>query len=306
MNAAPAGDAGAVTVGDALRGAGARLRAGGIEAPPLEARLLVAAALAEPAERLIARPERDMPAAAAVRLEEFLGRRLAHEPMAYILGQREFWSLPFAVTPATLIPRPDSETVVAAALAAVPDRRRALRVLDLGTGSGCLLLALLAELPAAEGVGIDIDPAALAIAEANARGLGFAARARWAHDDWGRGLDERFDLIVSNPPYIPDAAIDTLAPDVRDYEPRRALSGGADGLGAYRALAPHAARLLAPAGIVAVEIGLGQASAVEAILVGAGLVPAGRRLDLAGIERCIWAGWPAPSTPAMGQKNNLE
>jgi release factor glutamine methyltransferase len=208
--------------------------------------------------------------------------------MAHILGRREFWSLDFAVTSDTLTPRPDSETLVAAVLDIVAGRDRPLGILDLGTGTGCLLLALLHELPNATGVGVDRSAAALAVALGNAQALGLAPRVQFHEGDWGEGLTGRFDVVISNPPYIVSADVPNLSPEVR-HEPRLALDGGADGLDAYRALAPHVGRLLEPAGVAVLEIGEGQAPAVEEILRTAGLKPVDRRRDLAGIERCIVA-----------------
>ncbi len=280
--------AGALTIGAALAQARAALHAVGIESAALDARLLVGSALKVRAETVIAYPERSLTGAEAGHFEALLRRRVAREPMAYILGRREFWSLDFAVTPATLTPRVDTETLVAAALNTATDRRAPLRLLDLGTGTGCLLLALLSELPRATGVGVDRSAEALAVARANAAALGLGARASFVSGEWGHGLDRTFDIIVSNPPYIETGALAALPDEVR-YEPALALDGGADGLAAYRALIPDAARLLAPGGFVALEIGEGQAGAVETLLESAGLPPAGRRTDLAGIERCIVA-----------------
>jgi release factor glutamine methyltransferase len=216
-------------------------------------------------------------------------RRLAREPVAYILGEKEFWSIRFEVGPAVLIPRPESETVVEAVLAHLPDRARPLRLLDLGAGSGCLLLALLSELPQATGVGVDDSAAALALARRNAERLGLAARADFRPGHWGEGLQERCDIIVSNPPYVAEREWDTLQPEIRAFEPRAALVAGPDGLAAYGALAPVCARLLAQGGLCALEIGLGQGAAVAALLAASGLIVIERRRDLAGIERCLIA-----------------
>lgn len=277
------------TVGGALAAARGRLAEVGIVAAALEARLLVAHALAAPVEHVVGWPERPLAAAAAARLETALARRARREPMSQILGRREFWSLPFLVTRDTLTPRPDSETLVAAALDYAGNRGYAWRVLDFGTGTGCLLLAVLAELPQATGLGIDRSAAALAMAQRNAAALGLADRARFAAGDWGAALNREFDLILANPPYIPDGAIAGLDPEVRDHEPRLALAGGPDGLAAYLTLAFDIRRLLAADGVAVMEVGEGQAMAVEAILGAAGLVPAGRRTDLQGIDRCLLA-----------------
>jgi len=215
-----------------------------------------------------------------------VARRAAREPMSHILGVREFWSLEFAVTPAVLDPRPDSETVVEAVLEALPDRARPYRILDLGTGTGCLLLALLSELPNATGVGTDASPQALGVALGNAHRLGLSARAQFAERDWTEGVEGRYDVIVSNPPYIPTAEIDRLEPEVVRFEPRAALDGGADGLKAYRAIIPALGRHLADGGIAALEIGADQGVKVSEIARSAGFETAIRR-DLAGRERCL-------------------
>lgn len=259
-----------------------------IESASLDARLLVAMSLGTSIETVIAWPERAMPADAATRLAALVHRRVAREPMAYILGRREFWSLDFQVTPATLTPRPDSETLVAAVLETVADRHAALRIIDFGVGSGCLLLSLLSELPAAHGLGIDRDAATLEVARTNATSLDLAGRASFALGDWGRAVGGAFDIAISNPPYIPTADLAALAPELR-YEPRGALDGGADGLDAYRLLIPDAARLLKPGGVVALEVGVGQAASVEVLLRQSGFALLGTRPDLAGIERCVLA-----------------
>jgi release factor glutamine methyltransferase len=207
--------------------------------------------------------------------------------MAYILGEREFWSLPFQVGPAVLVPRPESETVVEAALEQIGDRAAPLRILDLGTGSGCLLLALLSELPQASGLGIDRSAAALAIASGNAERLDLADRAAFREGDWGRDLAGPFDVIVGNPPYVARADAAGLAPEVLVFEPEDALFAGPDGLCAYRALAPDCARLLAEDGFACLEIGQGQGAAVAQILGSHGLRLVASRPDLAGIERCL-------------------
>lgn len=278
----------AETIGAALSRSRQALQEAGIDSAALDARLLLAASLGVAVETVIAWPERKLTPDAVARLEALLRRRIAREPMAYILGRREFWSLDFAVTPATLTPRPDSETLVAAVLGEIADRRAPLRLVDFGTGTGCLLLALLSELPAASGIGVDVDPDTVEVARANATRLDLAPRAQFMPGHWGRPLGGEFDLIVSNPPYIATGDLPVLAPELR-YEPRLALDGGADGLAAYRALIPDAARLLRPAGLLALEVGVGQASAVNELLVASGLTSAGVRRDLAGIERCVLA-----------------
>jgi release factor glutamine methyltransferase len=266
-----------------------RLAAAGIEGARGEAWLLLAAATGRSRASLMAGALAELSAAQEARLEAMLRRRVAREPIAYILGEKEFWSLPFEVGPAVLIPRPESESVVEAALARVGDRTAPLRLLDLGTGSGCLLLALLTELPQASGLGVDLSAAALALARRNAGRLGLARRARFEQRSWGDGLAGSFDLIVSNPPYVAAGDLAGLEPEVRAFEPALALSAGPDGLAAYRALLPDCARLLAPGGSVALEIGQGQAAAVAGLLTEQGLTITDRRRDLAGIERCLVA-----------------
>ena len=218
-------------------------------------------------------------------------RRLAREPVARIVGRKEFWGLPLKLNAHTLVPRPETETVVEAALAALDRggaRTRTLRILDLGTGSGALLLALLSELPAAVGVGTDISAEALACARDNAAALGLAQRASFVACDYGAALAGPFDLIVSNPPYIAHGDIAALAPEVSEFDPLRALDGGIDGLDGYRAIAADAPRLLAPNGSLVVELGAGQADAVISLMRGAGLVPTEPpRPDLAGIARAL-------------------
>lgn len=288
MTAAPAATENA-TVGRSLETAARRLRAAGIEGARRDARLLLAAALDLDPAAVMAWPERRLAPGERARIDALVARRAAREPVSRILGRREFWSLDIAVSAATLDPRPDSEALVAAMLARLPDRSAPLEILDLGTGTGCLLLALLSELPAARGLGTDICPEALVTARGNAERLGLARRAAFVADSWGQGLAGSWQAIVSNPPYIKDRDIAALAPEVAEYDPRAALSGGADGLEAYRALIPQATRLLAPDGLLGLEIGHDQQSAVEDLLAGNGLRPEARIRDLAGIERCLVA-----------------
>jgi len=272
----------------ALVDVGGRLAAAGIAAPRREARLLVAAATGLSPAALIADPARPLDEAAAGRLADLARRRTEREPLSRILGWREFWSLRLSLGPDTLDPRPDSETLVEAALAWLGhDRARPLQVLDLGTGTGCLLLALLSELPAAEGLGIDLSPGAVAVAAANAEALGLRGRARFATGDWGRELDRRFDVILSNPPYIPAADIAALEPEVARFDPRLALCGGGDGLDGYRALAKVVPRLLESGGRAFVEFGAGQLGAASGLFEAGGLRAVACRPDMAGIPRCL-------------------
>jgi len=274
------------TVGEVLPGIAERLRRAGVDSARLDARMLVAEVLGAEPLAVVAHPEWPLDADAAKRLAAMVVRRESREPMSHILGRREFWSLRFKVSADTLTPRPDSETLVEAVLDVVPDRRAPLRIVDFGTGSGCLLLALLSELPAARGLGIDLSHAALAVARGNAASLGMAERAEFRSGDWGSGLAGIFDVIVSNPPYIGEDEIAGLEAEVSSFEPRLALAGGPDGLECYRRLAPDILRLLAPRGIAAVEIGQGQADEVSALFREGGAMVAVRR-DLAGIERCV-------------------
>ena len=278
------------TVETARRSLTARFKSGGIDSPELDARILVGAALGLDLTGMIAAATRPVTAAEAVRLEDFAGRRLRGEPVARILGSREFWGLPLQLSAATLVPRPDTETVVALALQmlrAGPGADRP-RIADLGTGSGAILLALLSELPDAVGVGTDISAAALRTASANARNLGLARRAAFVACDYAAALSGPFDLIVSNPPYIRSAQIASLDAEVRDHDPHRALDGGFDGLDAYRRIAPEATRLLAPGGALVMEVGLGQSGDVQGVMRAAGLAPAGRpKPDLTGIHRAV-------------------
>ena len=271
----------------------ARLATAGIERARSEAWLLLAAATGAERAALVAGGVDRLSAAQGARLEALASRRLAREPVAYLLGEKEFWSLRFEVGPAVLIPRPETETVVEAVLAQLPDRARPLRLLDLGVGSGCLLLALLSELPRATGLGIDESAAALALARRNAERLGLAARADFRQGRWGEGLADPFDAIVSNPPYVAEGDWAGLQPEIRDFEPKAALVAGPDGLAAYHALAPDCVRLLAPGGLCALEVGSGQGDAVAALLAGQGLRMIERRCDLAGVERCVLARHPA-------------
>ncbi|MDJ0946780.1 MAG: peptide chain release factor N(5)-glutamine methyltransferase [Kiloniellales bacterium] len=276
-------------VGEALRRGTLRLRRAGVEAASRDARLLLAEAAGQARTRLTAFPERRLNAGELAAYETFLARRARREPVSRILGRREFWSLDFAVTADTLDPRPETETLVEAVLARLPDRRAHLRVLDLGSGSGCILLALLSELTAARGLGVDRSVAAVEVARGNAEALGLQDRAAFRVGDWAEDLAGTWQAIVSNPPYIVESEIEDLAPEVRVYDPLQALSGGRDGLDAYRVLLPQAARLLAPEGLLALEVGFGQADVVQGLAEAVGLKVQERVRDLAGRERCLIA-----------------
>jgi release factor glutamine methyltransferase len=277
----------APTVAQAIDDGAARLE-GIADNPRGEARLLLGHALGLARNDLIREPGRTIGTTAYQRLLE---RRIGREPLAFILGRREFWSLEFLVSPATLIPRPDSETVIEAALAAFAGRRGPDRVLDLGTGTGCLLLTLLTEFPSAFGIGLDLSAEAAALAKANAARLGLADRCAFGVADWTTPLAGRFDLIVSNPPYISVGEIASLMPEVANYEPRRALDGGADGYDAYRAILPGVAGHLDKGGAAVLELGQGQAISVGRLAREAGL-EASLRLDLAEIPRAVVLTWP--------------
>ncbi|MEO3474072.1 peptide chain release factor N(5)-glutamine methyltransferase [Roseomonas sp. CAU 1739] len=275
------------SVGAFLCQAGQLLRAAGVEAPRQEARMLLAHAMACREEDLLRDPRAAVPGPAASAFGALLRRRAAREPMAHLLGRVGFWTLMLEVSPATLIPRGDSEAIVEAALAAFDGTARIGRVLDLGTGTGALLLAVLAECPGATGVGVDVAPAAAALAARNAAANGLGDRAAFLCGDWAEAIAGRFDLVLSNPPYIETATVPGLMPDVARYEPALALDGGADGLDAYRRLVRALPGLLSPGGRVVLEIGQGQRPAVEALAVAAGLEPVAARQDLAGIDRAL-------------------
>lgn len=275
----------------ARRNLAARLKSAAVDSPELDARMLVAAVLHLDLTGLIASANRPVSPDDAGRLEQLVCRRIAGEPLARILGTREFWGLPFRLSPATLVPRPDTETVVELALEimlAKAGRNRAWRIADVGTGSGAILLALLHELPGTFGLGTDISVAALRTARANASELGLGSRAGFAVCNYGAALTGPFDLIVSNPPYVRSAEIAGLGPEVRDHDPLPALDGGADGLDAYRVLIPQAAQLLAPGGALVLEIGQGQVEDIGRLLSAAGFIQEHRgKADLAGVTRAV-------------------
>jgi len=278
-----------MTVAQARRALTEAFRQAELDSPELDARLLVGHALGLDHTRLTIDSGRSLGSDAAHALAALAARRLEREPVARILGVKEFWGLPLRLNDATLVPRPETETVVEAALAAIDStgsRDRALRIADLGTGSGALLIALLTELPNAAGIGTDVSRDALAAARGNAGRLGVAARTEFAICDFGAALTGGFDLVVSNPPYIASADIGTLSPEVR-HDPRSALDGGADGLDCYRTIAGQAPGLLKPNGGLVVELGIGQEPAVATLFRAAGLIPSPARLDLLGIPRAL-------------------
>jgi len=277
------------TIGSALAEAAAALAAAGFDEPRRRGRRLLAAALRLSAAEIFAHPEAALIAAEEAQHAEMLSRMIAREPLSRIVGRREFWGLEFVLSADTLDPRPDSESMVEAVLSRLADRTQPYRFLDLGTGTGCLLLALLSEFPQAIGVGVDVAAGAAATARRNAKLLDLGDRAYFAVGDWARAIAGGFDAVVANPPYIPTRAIPELPPEVRDYDPKRALDGGSDGLQSYRAIAADLLTLLRPDGVFATEIGLGQAEAVAPILAQNGLAIDGYATDLGGVIRCVIA-----------------
>ena len=279
------------TVETARRALTARFKSNAIDSAELDARLLTGHALGLDLTGVITAAQRRLTRGESARLEDFTRRRLEGEPVARILGQKEFWGLALQLSSATLVPRPDTETVVELALEllrAGGDANHPLRIADLGTGSGAILLALLSELPAAQGFGTDISQAALQTAAANAVRAGLSDRATFVACDYATGLSGLFDLIVSNPPYIRSADIGGLAAEVREYDPLAALDGGADGLDAYRALIPQAVGLLAPGAALVVEAGEGQSRDIQGLMTATGLTPAGApKADLTGVQRAV-------------------
>lgn len=285
-----------VSVAEACETLAQVFRQSGIDDPAIDARILVAHALSLTRAQLLSQADRELDAREVNAISARAARRLKREPVSRILGSREFWGLKLDITPAVLDPRPDTETVVEASLEWITTRglrQEAIRVLDIGTGSGALLLALLSELPNAVGVGTDISTDALAVARINAHRHDLASRCHFVCCDLAHAVRGPCELIVSNPPYIVSDQIDGLAPEVRDHDPRIALDGGADGLEAYRAIARDGRRLLAERGRLIVELGQGQADAVQGIFTQAGLAIAGEpRRDVSGIKRALSASTP--------------
>jgi release factor glutamine methyltransferase len=264
-----------------------QLEAAGIAGPVIDARLLVEAAAEATRADIVTDPYRPLTAEQEAKLDDYLNRRVRREPVSHILGRKGFWKIMLQVTPDVLTPRPDTETVVEYVLRDFPEHAR-WSVLDLGVGSGAILLAVLAERPGARGLGVDVSEEALAVARDNAARLGLAGRVALLRGDWTYGLeDASFDLVVSNPPYIASDVIAGLEPEVRDHEPRLALEGGADGLDAYRALAPEILRVLKPGGRFAVEIGYDQKEAVERLFREAGAAEVVTVRDLGDRDRVV-------------------
>jgi release factor glutamine methyltransferase len=277
------------TLGSLLAEAAAALTQARFGEPRRGARRLVASTLALAPADLLAHPERTVDGQASDRVRVALARMVDREPLSRILGRREFWGMEFGLSADTLDPRPETETVVTAVLRSIPDRGAPLRFLDLGTGTGCILLALLSEFPAATGFGVDVVVGAAMTARGNAAALGVARRAHFFIGDWVAPISGVFDVIISNPPYIASAAIADLPREVALYDPRCALDGGPDGLGCYRLLAADLPRLMGPRSLFACEVGLGQAPAVAATLQANGLSIERCERDLAGIMRCVVA-----------------
>jgi release factor glutamine methyltransferase len=281
----------------ALRHCTAALEAGGLGQAVGDARFLLLGILGLEARDLLLAGDRPLDDGEAAALDAALARRLSGEPVARILGSWEFWGLPIRLAPETLVPRPDTEILVEAALATVPDRSAPLRCLDLGTGSGCILAALLSELPRAFGIGLDRSAAALATARHNIVANGFGRRSAFAAADWCDAIQGTFDLVVSNPPYIARDVIPGLHREVRMHDPLAALDGGADGLDAYRRILDgvRMRNLLAPGGALALEIGYDQAAAVRGLAAAAGFTDRGLTRDLAGHDRFLCFGLPKAS-----------
>lgn len=287
------------SVAEAVRLMAQTFRLAGIDSPEADARALIGQALRLERVQLVAQSDRVLEAREVAALSTLAARRLKREPVSRIRGRKEFWSLSLRIGPDVLDPRPETETIVEHALASIVSTGRRLgklRILDIGTGSGALLLALLSELPHATGIGTDISPAALEIARANAESNGLAARCAFVACHIADGVEGPFDLVVSNPPYIPHDDIAALEPEVRYYDPLVALDGGIDGLDAYRAIAGEAHRLLAPAGHLVVELGAGQEPDVRALFTKTGLFVDAARADLAGLARALGAAIAADST----------
>lgn len=282
-----------VTLGTLMTEAVAALRDAGIENARMDARILLSDAAGVDSSRIAAWPEDTVTMDKAKTFRNMVARRLKHEPVSRILGQRDFWRHSFRLSPETLDPRPDSETIVELALDWLEDAN-APTVLDFGTGTGCLLLSIIGDLQNASGLGVDISEGAVTCARENANRLGLADQVEFRVSDWDSAITDaerkgRFDLIVSNPPYITQADMEKLSPEVRQYDPRLALTDEGDGLGAYRILSQAAFSLVKPAGFVIFEIGQGQEKDVSRLLVEAGFVGIEYREDLGGIVRCVAA-----------------
>jgi release factor glutamine methyltransferase len=275
------------TIGGAFEQACLQLLEAGVEGARLDARLLIAHVTGSDTASVFGYPERPIDEGQVRELSQLVERRINREPMAHILGTREFWSLPFIVTPDTLVPRPDSETLIEAVLQYFSKTTEQRSILDLGTGSGCLLLTLLSEFSDASGTGVDRSDAALEIAERNAKALNLDHRASFVKGNWVDGIKDQFDIIISNPPYIPSDEIQNLDADVALFEPVSALDGGADGLDSYRRIVAQIPRVMAKEAYIFLEIGVGQAPAVADMIEASGMQVVDIKKDLSGIERCV-------------------
>ena len=264
----------------------------GVRGARRDVRILICAAIGITPEHLFADPNQEISVLSNLRFREYVRRRCCREPVSRILGKRSFWDLDLTVTPDVLDPRPDSETLVETLLESVDDRQGSFRLLELGVGSGALLLSLLNELPYATGVGVDLCPNAIIVAKANAINAGLGFRTCFAAMNWSDALDARFDIVISNPPYVMSSSIDSLSPEVRCYDPPLAIDGGPDGLAAYRCLARALPGLLAPGAIAGIEIGYGQLAAVLNIFSDSNLKVGEIRKDLSGRSRCLVVSCP--------------
>ena len=284
----------AQSIDSAISGAAQILRNAGIQTARLDARCLLGHILDTQPGSLAGRCDEVLPPETLHWFSRLVARRAARAPVSRIIGEREFWSMPFTISRSVLDPRPDSEALVEVLLSGIKDRMAPLQLLELGTGSGCLLAALLCELPESTGIGIDIMPDALFVARRNLIRNGLGRRAQFLCGDWAQALrGKSFDVVIANPPYIPDSDAGGLASEVIDHDPKIALFGGSDGLAAYRTILPDLHRLVRSEGIIAFEIGTGQRSDVTSMLESAGFTNVECKHDLAGIERCLSA-LPSP------------
>lgn len=264
-----------------------RLKEAGIDSPAIDARLLIEAACGATRLEIVTEPYREVSAEQSAMLDVYLDRRIRREPVSKILGRKAFWKILLQVTPHVLSPRPESEVIVDHVLRAFPEGM-AFNLLDLGVGSGAIMLAILAERPAARAVGIDISEEAIAVARENAANLDLNHRVAFLRGDWTAGLEDgAFDVVVSNPPYIESEVIETLDPEVKDHDPRIALDGGADGMDPYRVLAGEVLRVLKPGGPFFLEIGASQSAAVEVLMRGAGAQGVSTLRDLSDRDRVV-------------------
>ena len=275
------------SVKDVLRNAVLELQGAHIETASMDARMLLQFVLELTREELLLDNEREISPKQLAQYQLLLDKRKNRQPVSQLIGKREFWGMCFKVTQDTLDPRPDSETLIEAILARLPNREVPLKVLDLGTGTGCLLLTVLSQYPNAQGIGVDISLDALNVARENAKKLGLEHRVEFLSSCWGNEVKESYDLVISNPPYIPSSIIPSLAPEVAQWEPKLALDGGEDGMDCYRAIVPQLKTLLAPQGLAVFEIGIGQAKDLQAVVESHAMQVAGSKDDMAYITRCV-------------------